>query len=528
MRSTGKLNEKEQAEADRNHSEREEMPDSVFLEPGTRKYPVKSKKGGSWKYDRNLLLAAEREANMHGHADLAAQAKSIREREFGQAADSLAMDKSARAFDADGRLHLDKSHISKAAVNPYLGEEIPGYEKLGLDPKKIYQLLRDPEELKKAAPTFARLPILKKHVPVAADKARPDLVIGTTGSEPEFNDPYLDVDLAFWIDSAIAGIESDEIKELSSAYHYVPVMEPGTYEGKPYDGRMTEIVGNHVALVPDGRAGSDVVVADEDPFQKQFKERTMKMTKLGKALFAALSAASTKLAQDAALGAIVGNADKKTFVKDEVKKRLIALDATLNPQQLDNVIDALLDVEKDPEPTDVPDKDAPDQGAGDEDDPREKLRKVLAGKVDDKTMDAALDCFPKVPAKDGKGGTFPPDEGLDEDDEPKDIMKKEDVDKAMDSFGKKLRDQFKQAAEAQRDVRPVVGDVIGMDSAEEIYGFALDHMKIDRKDVQGTPALRALFRVASSTKKQDTITPVIAQDSAGLAKQFPNATRFSK
>ena len=77
-------------------------------------------------------------------------------------------------------------------------------------------------------------------------------------------------------------------------------------------------------------------------------------------------------------------------------------------------------------------------------------------------------------------------------------------------------------------MRPVIGDVIGMDSAEEIYGFALDHMKIDRKDVQGTPALRALFRVASSTKKQDTITPVIAQDSAGLAKQFPNATRFSK
>ena len=31
----------------------------------------------------------------------------------------------------------------------------------------------------------------------------------------------------------------------------------GTSEGVPFSGRMTEIVGNHLALVSDGRAGSD-------------------------------------------------------------------------------------------------------------------------------------------------------------------------------------------------------------------------------------------------------------------------------
>jgi hypothetical protein len=40
-------------------------------------------------------------------------------------------------------------------------------------------------------------------------------------------------------------------------------MAPGTFEGQRYDGRMTEINGNHVAIVAEGRCGSDVVVADQ-------------------------------------------------------------------------------------------------------------------------------------------------------------------------------------------------------------------------------------------------------------------------
>ena len=81
---------------------------------------------------------------------------------------ALAFDRSARHVDVDGRLHVAASHISKAAVNPYYGREIPGADTLGLDPARVYQLLRDPEELAKAAPTFNNLPLLSKHVPVSA------------------------------------------------------------------------------------------------------------------------------------------------------------------------------------------------------------------------------------------------------------------------------------------------------------------------------------------------------------------------
>ena len=409
----------------------------------------------------------------------------------------LAFDRSSvRTIDADGRLHVAKSHISKANVCVYYGKEIPGYEALGLQPDTVYRLFRDPVELERAAPTFARLPVLSEHVPVTVEAPRPDLVVGAIGSEITFTPPYLDADLCVWDATAIAGIETDKVRELSCAYRYVPVMEPGEFEGQPYDGRMTEIQGNHLALVEVGRAGSDVVVADRNPFI--LKESAMKMSKLGKALFAALCAASPVLAADSALPALVGTANRKTFKKDDVKAKLLALDASIDSNQLDAVLDAILDVEQDPKPVETP-------AAAADESPADKLRALLAGKVDDATLEAACGLL-ATPAADEK-----PEPG----------MKKEEVDAAMDGLRKELR----EAEEARRDVRAIVGDVMGMDSAAAVYGFALDHMKVDRAGVEGAPALRALFKVAASHK---VASPVhVAQDSAGLAAKFPGAARFS-
>jgi hypothetical protein len=411
----------------------------------------------------------------------------------------LAFDRTSRRFDADGRLHVDRSHISKATVNPYYGKEIPGHEALGLEADKVYRLLRDPVELERGAPTFARLPILSEHIPVTVDAPRPDLVIGAIGSDVKFDAPYLDADLSFWDSAAIAGIETDKVRELSCAYRYIPVMEAGDFEGQPYDGRMTEIKGNHLALVEVGRAGSDVVVADQNPF-KTFKESAMKMTKLGKALFAALCAASPVLAADSALPALVGPATRKNFKAADVKGKLLALDADLDPQQLDNVIDAILGVEDEPKPM---------TPALDES-PADKLRALLAGKVDESVIEEACALMPAAPAEDEEAEAMTKDE---------EGMKPEEVKAAMDGMRKELR----EAEEARRDVRHVVGDVIGMDSAADVYAFALDHMKVDHKDVEGAKALRALFNVASQSSSK---APVIATDSAGLAEKFPGASRF--
>lgn len=224
----------------------------------------------------------------------------------------------------------------------------------------------------------------------------------------------------------------------------------------------------------------------------------MKMSKLGKALFAALCMASPVLAADSAMPALVGQANRKSFKREEVKAALLALDASLDSNKLDAVLDAILDVEQEPKAVETP-------AAAADESPADKLRALLAGKVDDATLEAACGLL-GAPAADAEPEKEPG-------------MKKEDVAAAMDS----MRGEMRDAAAAARDVRAVVGDV-AMDSAAEIYGFALDQMKVDRKDVEGAPALRALFKVAAS--KSAAPAPRIAQDAGGLDKQFPGAARF--
>ncbi len=180
---------------------------------------------------------------------------------------TTAFDKqSARTVDEQGFLHVADCNISKATVNPYWGAEIPDYQQLGLDPQKTYYLFRDPKELAKAADTFNNLPLMDNHVEVSAfDLENPDIasrVVGSTGTDAKFQDPYLVNDLVVWKASAIQGVMTKEQTQLSCAYRYDLDMTPGTYQGQHYDGRMMNIRGNHVALVDEGRAGPDVTVKD--------------------------------------------------------------------------------------------------------------------------------------------------------------------------------------------------------------------------------------------------------------------------
>lgn len=182
----------------------------------------------------------------------------------------FALDASVRSYDIDGRLKVARSHISRACVNEYLGSEIPGCEALGLDPDRIYNLLRAPTELKRAEATFNELPILLKHDETSAAEPKKDLVVGTTGSNATFDGDYLDNSLSIWDGEAIKLIETGTQKELSCGYRYKVEMKPGVFRpGESYDGVMRSIVGNHVALVEKGRAGPDVMVGDSAPARRK-------------------------------------------------------------------------------------------------------------------------------------------------------------------------------------------------------------------------------------------------------------------
>lgn len=384
--------------------------------------------------------------------------------------ESLAFDRaSVRTIDANGRLQISRTNISKANVNAYYGREIPRSEELGLEPNKLYRLWRHPDELRKAAKTFNNIPVLSKHIPDFPTDPPNEFRVGVTHSNAEFDGTYLTVGMSIWDNSAIAGIESGEQRELSASYKYVADMTPGvTPDGEPYDGVMRDIFGNHEALVPDGRAGPDVLVADSLPPE---------LNHMRKHKVAAIRATlKPLLAQDADLEA-------------EVRKALLALD------------EAEKEDEKENKPADDEDDDEKDKKktADDEDDDEDKCKKKTAE---------------------------------DEDDEEDDKVSKTAMDSAIrlaaDSATKKAAENSRKIREAEQVVRPLIGDVVAMDSAEDVYRTALEQSGVDIAGVHPS-AYPAMVKMAISQKENSR--PVIAQDSASVSefeKAFPTAGKLKR
>lgn len=217
----------------------------------------------------------------------------------------LAFDRaSARSFDKFGRMHVAQCRISKANVCPYYGREIPNFKALGLDSGKIYMLYRDPAELAKGAPSFRNSQLLMRHTPVVAHDPKMAQTVGTVGNVA-FDGTYLVADqLTIWTREGIDLVETESARELSCGYTYVADMTPGqTPEGVAYDGVMRDIMGNHVTLVREGRAGPDILVSDEKPseFPKMFKRPKLLAQLIAAGLVVTPADDAARFALDAAL-----------------------------------------------------------------------------------------------------------------------------------------------------------------------------------------------------------------------------------
>lgn len=232
----------------------------------------------------------------------------------------------------------------------------------------------------------------------------------------------------------------------------------------------------------------------------------MKKTKLGHALMFALSAAYPKIAQDSALPTLLGGAVKSTFNKKDVLAKLVGMDADLDQEQAGNLIDAVTDVQDNPEPTEPNPAAKTDSG-----DPRfSKVIDYLKSKgLDAPSLEAVGEMLKSAAA---------PLAAQDDT-----LMKPEEVDAKVSTAMDSMRVEFRALEAAKSAVRTTVGDVIGMDSAEQVYRFALDHLKVDHKDMPAA-GLGRLFAVASD-RKPVAPTPRIANDAA-LNKQIPGLDRF--
>lgn len=399
---------------------------------------------------------------------------------------SIAHDRSVRRKDVDGHLHVEWSNITKANVCPYYGREIPDFKALGLDPDRVYMLYRDPAELKAAAPTFAGKPLLLHHKPVTSEDHPTELVIGSIGTTVEWRAPYLRAPLSVWRQDGIDAIETEEQREISSGYRYRADMTPGTTpEGVAFHGVMRDIMANHVTIVDEGRAGPDVVVADELP--PEFS--TMKFPKIMAALAAALPGLK---AADA-----------------------LALDEALKELALDSA-----------KPAKTAEDEFPDMSATDKktalDTFCSKSGKAMDKLTDDDKREAyksAKDAMASGSPAASSGNKAPHAAGMDEATVSKrvtdavavalkDTVAKADADKIAQDAATTARAEVHALYKARTAVEATVG-VVAMDSAEAVYRFALDHLKVDHKATKadGLPALYEASAKAATA-------PVVAADKA--------------
>lgn len=181
--------------------------------------------------------------------------------------------------EANGYLRVTGCNITKSQIRPYYGKEIPGWRDFGLDADTIYNVYCPEEELKKALESFNNLPLTREHIEVDVENVPKDKIVGSLGDHAEYKRPYVKNNLIVYDKKDIDWILSGKKKELSCGYRYTPVRQSGEFDGKHYDFIMTDIVGNHVALVKEGRAGHDVMVADESP---NFTENQIDNTLLDK------------------------------------------------------------------------------------------------------------------------------------------------------------------------------------------------------------------------------------------------------
>ena len=461
--------------------------------------------------------------------------------------DRIALDRgSVRTIDQDGHLHVALNPISKANVCPYYGSEIPDADILGLKPSQVYQLYRDPDELRKGAETFDGKPLLLTHKPQSAEDHSRQLTVGAI-KNPEFSDPYLMAEIVVWDAEGIEVIRSGEQKQLSCGYRYVADMRPGVANGVPYDGRMTQIQGNHVALVETGRAGSDVVVGD-NAIQLNFNQEPKRMdaTPLPRSVRVAALALDTylrpKLFKDTKID--LGNlldgktgkawATSKTLVKD-------ALDAEIRDHtvkgadvsDLSEFLNRLDDVVGDEDPMPkaaIDEKDDDDKKKEAEDEEEDDKKKAEDSEEDDED-DEGEEKKKKAEAKDKSAK----DKSA-KDKSAKDgaMITKSAMDAALADVAKRTETatiaRLMATREAERKVRPWVGDiVIAQDSPEGVFRIALDALGVNAKGLHPDalePILMAQPKPGDEERRQ---RPRVAMDSGAENKyleMFPNFNRL--
>lgn len=217
----------------------------------------------------------------------------------------------------DGRLVAD-AHLTRAGIFPYQNPD--GSTRLELrHPDEVFK----PESIASAN----LLPFTNNHPDNRVDGSNArDHMVGSTGEKAR-RDGNRIANTVMVADGATVKDIEDGKTQVSCGYHAGYDPTPGTYKGERYDGRQTNIIYNHVALVEVGRAGSDIRIRMDKAdaaimIERQDGAEASTMDELKEALLKVAELQVKVTASETATREATERADKAEAERDTAKDEL--------------------------------------------------------------------------------------------------------------------------------------------------------------------------------------------------------------